>query len=507
MVSNLQKCALSAKPCSSSKAGWYKFVSNPRWYRMQARFGAYFLFALIAAPIATASAAGMPDIKSGPSNAVPQCVTPGRLLAYLKSRNPELDRRFESLPGDYMRLGEDLGVRWDYAFFQMVLETGALSFKSSGRAGDVKPNQNNFAGLGATGKGAPGESFSDIATGVRAHLEHLLLYAGQPVAAPIAERTRKVHEWGVLTSWQAGFTRPITYADLAAKWAPGSNAYSKNMESVAQGFQDFCRKADPKPELLAAVRRSRLAAEQQETASERPGQMLARRAIENGKTEDNNRRLGLGAQEPAQPSATLAKAPPTPFKILNAPAEPEQERPPVPLARVQTQPVAQPVAQAPDQAPAFRSGMLNMPARQAPREPMRAEPVSAPVAPQAAPQQPVAQAPAALPPAAKANPPAAPRKDVKVASAATAARPAGDAVAAGQKCRVWTASYGGQKALIIRSIIDRVINFTVLDVNEGAEKREADAFIAAYAKNGAVTGEFASQTVALDKAFELCPEG
>ncbi len=66
MVSNLQKCALSAKPCSSSKAGWYKFVSNPRWYRMQARVGAYFLFALIAAPIATASAAGMPDIKSGP---------------------------------------------------------------------------------------------------------------------------------------------------------------------------------------------------------------------------------------------------------------------------------------------------------------------------------------------------------------------------------------------------------------------------------------------------------
>lgn len=532
MVSNLQKCALSAQPCNSSKAGWYKFVSNPRWYRMQARFGAYFLFALIAAPIASASASGMPDIKSGPSNAVPQCVTPGRLLAYLKSRNPELDRRFESLPGEYMRLGEDLGVRWDYAFYQMVLETGALSFKSSGRAGDVKPNQNNFAGLGATGKGAPGESFTDIATGVRAHLEHLLLYAGSPVASPVAERTRKVHEWGVLTSWQAGFTRPITFADLAAKWAPGSNAYSKNMESVAQGFQDFCRKPDPKPDLLAAVRRSRLAAAEQEAAPERPGQALARRAIETGKSEQDNRRLGLGAQEPAQPGATLAKAPPTPFKILNAPAEPEQERPPVPLARVQTQPVAQPtaqpvaqpVAQTPEQTPAFRSGMLNMPSRQPPREPMRAEPAAAPALPQAAPQQPApqapaaqapaAQAPAAQPPAAqppaaqaKAAPPATPRKDVKVASAATAARPAGDAVAAGQKCRVWTASYGGQKALIIRSVIDRVINFTVLDVNEGAEKREADAFIAAYAKNGAVTGEYTSQTVALDKAFELCPEG
>src|SRR5262249_54199576 len=81
------------------------------------------------------------------------------------------------------------------------------------------------------------------------------------------------------------------------------------------------------------------------------------------------------------------------------------------------------------------------------------------------------------------------------------------APAAGQKCRVWTASYGGQKALIIRSIVDKVVNYTVLDVNEGAEKREAEAFIAAYAKEGAVAGEFASQTQALDKAFELRPEG
>jgi hypothetical protein len=78
---------------------------------------------------------------------------------------------------------------------------------------------------------------------------------------------------------------------------------------------------------------------------------------------------------------------------------------------------------------------------------------------------------------------------------------------ANQKCRVWTASYGGQKALIIRSVSDQVVNFTVLDVNDGAEQREAEAFITAYAKNGKIAGEFSSQAQALDKAFELCPEG
>src|SRR5690606_9020449 len=74
-------------------------------------------------------------------------------------------------------------------------------------------------------------------------------------------------------------------------------------------------------------------------------------------------------------------------------------------------------------------------------------------------------------------------------------------------CRVWTASYGGQKALIIRVNSDKGTDFTVLDVNEGAEKREADAYIAAYAKGGAIEAEFASQTQALERAFELCPEG
>jgi hypothetical protein len=47
----------------------------------------------------------------------------------------------------------------------------------------------------------------------------------------------------------------------------------------------------------------------------------------------------------------------------------------------------------------------------------------------------------------------------------------------------------------------------VLDVNEGAEKREIEAYIAAYARGGQSIGEFGNQSLALDKAFELCPEG
>ena len=65
-----------------------------------------------------------------------------------------------------------------HAFFQMLYETGNLGF-----GGDVRPAQNNFAGLGATGRGERGESFPTISAGVKAHLQHLLMYAGDVIEA------------------------------------------------------------------------------------------------------------------------------------------------------------------------------------------------------------------------------------------------------------------------------------------------------------------------------------
>src|SRR5262245_35314817 len=115
---------------------------------MQHRVVAFGLFAFFSAPILPATAATLPDIKTGPGNSVPECATPGRMLAYLKSRNASLDPRYEALPSHYMRIGEQLGVRWDFAIYQMILETGTLSYKRGNRSGDVKPAQNNFAGLG-----------------------------------------------------------------------------------------------------------------------------------------------------------------------------------------------------------------------------------------------------------------------------------------------------------------------------------------------------------------------
>src|SRR5262245_10261758 len=106
---------------------------------MKGLLGASFATALAAIFATSALAADLPEVKISTENRVPQCATPGRLTAYLHARNPNLDSRFEELAGLYKKHGEALGIRWDIAFFQMILETGALRYN-----GDVRADQNNF---------------------------------------------------------------------------------------------------------------------------------------------------------------------------------------------------------------------------------------------------------------------------------------------------------------------------------------------------------------------------
>ena len=414
------------------------------------RSGVALLLATIALP-AAASAADLPPIKASETNRVPECVTPGRLQAYVRERNPRLDARYDGLAGDYMSHGQTLKVRWDYAFFQMLLETGYLTYK-----GDVRAEQNNFAGLGATGRGARGESFKDVSTGVRAHLEHLLMYSGERVESPVAERTRNIQEWGVLTSWQQSLSGPITFSQMAKKWAPGSRRYVSDVDTIANRFFDgLCREADPQPDLVAAVQPSADAqAAPSETASAEKAPMTRgleaqRRAIEAAKAEGGGSiRTGLGAPLPKEDTAVKAAS-----ADATTPASVEASATP-PLTLLNGAPPATETKAA---------------------EPEKAKAIEV----------------AALPSTAASG-----------VSKALEQKPS----AAG-KCRVWTASYGGAKAIIIKAVVEATTNYTVLDVNEGTEKREADAYISAYAKGGKPIGEFSSQAQALDKAFELCPEG
>ncbi len=418
-----------------------------------------------------ANAADLPPIKVTDENAVMACATPGRLMAYLKANNSKLPSQFDGIATEYMRHGESLGIRWDYAFFQMLVETGYLKF-----TGDVGVDQNNFAGLGATGTGAKGESFPDVGTGVKAHLQHIVMYTGTPVDAPVAQRTRDVQAWGVLTKWQKSIKRPMTFKDLTSKWAPTSKAYPRDIASVGERFEKGpCKQDDPQPELVAEARGGAAAPAAQADTS-------------NGQAET--------APAPTETaSVAAATAPAAEAKAVGNDAKSEPAKVKVEAEGSDSKPDLKVINQANDAAATPAPGAKTEVAAKAPALPT-AEPA------QAEPEKAEANVPAAK--SGDKKPAAGKSFETAAMSGVGATAPATSAAA---KCNVWQASYGGSKAIIIKAQAEKMTNYTVLDVNDGAEKREAEAYIAAYAKGGATVGEFASSAQALEKAFELCPEG
>jgi hypothetical protein len=197
------------------------------------------LFASMLAAALPPAAEAAPPIRTSPANQVPACVTPERLMAFLTERNPNLDARYRNIADLYKRYGEGWHVRWDYAFFQMAIETNFLKYRrGDGRRGDVNPTQNNFAGIGATGNGVPGERFPDIATGVHAQIQHLVAYSGERLQHPVARRTKNNPDDIIKLSHRLG--RPVTFGDLARRWAADRH-YGKSIDFIASQFQDrFC---------------------------------------------------------------------------------------------------------------------------------------------------------------------------------------------------------------------------------------------------------------------------
>ena len=444
---------------------------------MKRLFGASLSIALATAVFVPARAADLPQVKISNANEVPACATPGRLMAYLHSRNPKADSRFDSVATEYMRHGEELGLRWDIAFFQMVLETGALSF-----TGDVRATQNNFAGLGASGGGAHGEAFADISSGVKAHLQHLMMYAGEHIDNPVAERTRKVQEWGVLTDWQKSITGPMTFTLVAKQWAPTSRNYVRDLSTIASDFYTkACNGPDPQPELVQEARKGR------------EGQPATQQ-------------VAVADPQPDAAAAPVADADATPPpKVSGADIarvrieEERKENAPIKALGVagmlgDVGKAAQPAAE--------QQAAAHPPAQTAEAKPEVTILNPTPLKSKA---DTTKKAEATKPGSAKAAEKGAEIQTASVAGTATQMKT--PAASKAGKCKVWTASYGGQRAIIIKAVTDGTTNYTVLDVNDPTEGREVDAYISAYAKGGEKLEAFPTQAKALDKAFELCPEG
>lgn len=222
---------------------------------MRARIGATFALILAAG---NACASELPPIIASAGNTVPGCVTPATLMQFVAERNAhqqppaEIEPRFAGIAAVYKTVGQCVarppqqcvGVRWDYAFFQMLIETNYLTFRRpDGVPAAVLPSDNNFAGVGATVSGKPGERFKDVATGVLAHLQHVLMYSVTRIPEPVAKRTRQVQE--DVQQIMARLHRPITYSDLAREWTgTEKNRYGAEIQRMAEKFASrYCTQA------------------------------------------------------------------------------------------------------------------------------------------------------------------------------------------------------------------------------------------------------------------------
>ena len=113
------------------------------------------------------------------------------------------------------------GVRPEVVYAQAMVETGYLQF-----GGDVKIEQCNFCGLGATGPGNPGADFSSygsdaVYTGFIAQAQHLRIYAGKDALTKIRDP-----RYG---TWLRG--RSYTVEGLSGTWAT-DKSYANSIKAV-----------------------------------------------------------------------------------------------------------------------------------------------------------------------------------------------------------------------------------------------------------------------------------
>ncbi len=96
------------------------------------------------------------------------------LVRYFLSQHPQGGKFTVSLPQlakYYVLIGNRFGIRADMAWAQMINETNFGQY-----GGVVKPAQNNFGSIGATGPTVPGYSFKTAELGVIAQFAHLAWY-------------------------------------------------------------------------------------------------------------------------------------------------------------------------------------------------------------------------------------------------------------------------------------------------------------------------------------------
>lgn len=170
---------------------------------------------------------------------IPECITAERMAEFVKDKvgadKLPIQTDLVTLCGIFLEEGKDQGVRGDIAFCQSIKETGWFRY-----GGQVLPEQNNYAGIGATNNSAIGKGawFESPRIGVRAQIQHLFAYANSKaadeLAYPCVDPRFSLVSKGVATSWTA----------LNGRWAVPGNGYGEGILKIWEGLYTYCREEE-----------------------------------------------------------------------------------------------------------------------------------------------------------------------------------------------------------------------------------------------------------------------
>lgn len=136
-------------------------------------------------------------------------LTAQQMADFVMMKNPNNNKlkgiSVQKLAEIYLEEGRIEGIRGDVAFAQALKETGYFKY-----GGDVKPNQNNYTGIGTIRKGVKGNYFKTPEEGVRVQIQHLKAYSSTlELNNPLIDPRFKYVKRGSAKTW----------SQLHGKWA------------------------------------------------------------------------------------------------------------------------------------------------------------------------------------------------------------------------------------------------------------------------------------------------
>jgi len=175
-----------------------------------------------------------PPSPSGTSILGTDTVTVEQCNQYIRKRNPNAP----DIVPLYKNVGGILGIRWGYAVAQAIKETNFFRF-----TGDVKPEQNNYAGIGATG-GVTGATFPTPELGVIAHLQHLYAYAcDKPLTMTVVDPRFSLVSRGSCSTWES----------LNGRWAVPGVGYGESIVEIYKKMLAEVVAVDKRSQVIALL--------------------------------------------------------------------------------------------------------------------------------------------------------------------------------------------------------------------------------------------------------------